>query len=69
MRVTSGVDIYRCASLLVRQHGAEATIEAAMHADAMLDKGGLDGQRVWLRILAAVNELLDMQPGDGTAMH
>ncbi len=36
---------------------------------AALDKGDLDGQRVWLRILAAVNELLDTRPGDGAAVH
>ena len=50
-------------------NGAEAPIEAALRADAMLDKGDLDGQRVWLRILAAINELMDTQPGHGTAAH
>ncbi len=39
-----------------------------MHADAMLDKGDLDGQAVWLHILKAVNELLDTGPGDGAAV-
>ena len=43
----SDLDIYRSAKLLVKQHGDEAPIHAAMHADAMLDKGDLDGQRVW----------------------
>ncbi len=40
-----------------------------MKAAAMLDTGDLDGQRVWIRILAAVNELLDTRPGDGAAVH
>ncbi len=40
-----------------------------MRADAMLEKGDLDGQRVWLRILKAVEELLDTRPGDGVAAH
>ena len=40
-----------------------------MHADAMLEKGDLGGQRVWVRILSAVNELLDVRPGDGAAVH
>ncbi len=31
--------------------------------------GNLDGQRVWLLILKAVNELLDTRPGDGVAVH
>ena len=63
------LDIYRTADLIVKQHGAKAPIEAALRADAMLEKGDLDGQRVWLRILAVVNELLDTQPGDGAAVH
>ena len=33
-----------------------------MRADAMLDKGDLDGQRVWLRIVKAANELLNAAP-------
>ncbi len=65
----SDLDIFRSAKLLVDQHGAEAPIEAALRFDAMLEKGDLDGQRVWLRILAAVNKLLDTQPGDGAAVH
>ena len=65
----SEIDMYRSANLLVKLHVAGAQIEAAMKADAMLDKGDLDGRAVWLRILAAVNELLDTRPGDGMAMH
>ncbi len=30
------LDIYRSANLLVKRHGADAPIEAAMRADAML---------------------------------
>ncbi len=40
-----------------------------MRADAMLDMGDLDGQRVWLRIVKAVNKLLDARSGDGVAVH
>ena len=63
----SDLDIYRSAKLLVKQHGDEAPIKAAMHADTMLDRGDLDGRAVWLRILKAVTELLDTRPGDGAA--
>ncbi len=51
--MTTDQDVFRSAILIVQQHGAEAPIEAAMRADAMLDRGDLDGQRVWLRILRA----------------
>lgn len=67
--MTTDLDIYRSANLFVKQHGAEAPIHAAMHADTMLDRGDRDGQRVWSRILAVVNELLDTRPGDGAAVH
>ncbi len=41
--MTSDLDIYRAANLLVKQHGQDAPIHAAMRADAMLDNGDLDG--------------------------
>ncbi len=47
------LDIYRSANLLVKQHGEDAPIEAAMRADAMLDKGDLDGYAVWKRMPSA----------------
>ncbi len=52
------LDIYRSANVLVKRHGQDAPIEAAMRADAMLDKGDLDGYAVWKRVLKAVEELL-----------
>ncbi len=52
--MTPDLDIYRSAQILVKQHGADASIEAAMRADAMLEKGDLDGCAVWRRILGAV---------------
>ncbi len=45
------LDLYRSANLLVKQHGEDAPIEAAMRADAMLEAGDLDGYAVWKRIL------------------
>ena len=33
------LDIYRSANLLVKQHGQDAPIHAAMRADAMLEAG------------------------------
>ena len=44
-------------------------IHAAMKADAMLDKGDMDGQRVWLRILKAIDVLLDTCPSNSAAAH
>ncbi len=44
--MTSDLDIYRTANVLIRELGEDATLEAAQCADAMLEKGSLDGQRV-----------------------
>ena len=63
------LDIYRSANLLVKRHGEDAPIEAAMGADAMLDKGDLDGYAVWRRILRAVKELRRAEPGPGVLVH
>ncbi len=51
-------DVYASARLLIEKHRGEAPIHAAMNADAMLEKDGLDGQRVWMRIIRAIEELL-----------
>ncbi len=55
--------------MLVKRHGADAPIHAAMRADAMLDKGDLDGCAVWKRILWAVEELLGTEPALWARMH
>ncbi len=55
--MTSDLNIYRSANLLIKQHGENTPIEAAMRAGAMLDKGDLNGCAVWKRILRAVEVL------------
>ncbi len=44
--MTSEIDVYRSAHALIQQHGEAAAMEAAMKADAMPDKGDLDGAAV-----------------------
>jgi hypothetical protein len=44
--MTSDLDIYRTANVLIREHGDDAALEAAQRADAMLEKGSLNGQRL-----------------------
>ena len=55
------LDIYRSARVLIDQHGEDAPIWAAQKADAMLESGNLDGKRLWLKILQAVNDLLSKE--------
>ena len=54
--MTADLEIYLLADELIKQHGNDAPIHAAMRADELLDAGGLQG--VWKRILAAVDELM-----------
>ncbi len=63
------LDIYRSANVLVKHHGQDAPIHAAMRADAMLDKGDLDGCAVWKRIVKAVEELLSKERPAGATVH
>ncbi len=67
--MTSDLDIYRSANVLVKQHGEDAPIEAAMRADAMLEAGDLDGYAVWKRVLRAVEELEGSVLGPGARVH
>ena len=65
--MTSDLDIYRTANELIKQHGDDAVIHAAMQADKMLEAGDIDGQAVWKQILAAIDELLSKErPRDAT---
>ena len=67
--MTSDTDIYTSAKALIKQHGEDAPIHAAMRADDMLDAGYLDGLAVWKRILKAVDELLSEEVPDGATVN
>ena len=55
--MTSDLDIFRTARVLIREHEEDAAIEAAQRADAMLEKGDLEGCAVWKRVLKAAEEM------------
>jgi hypothetical protein len=46
-----------------------AARQAAQRADAMLEKGAIDGQRVWKRVLAVVKEIQRQEPRDCEAVN
>ena len=66
--MTPALDIYRSANVLIRERVADAAIEAAMRADAMLEKGDLEGRVVWKRIVRAVEEIQREEPAPGEAI-
>ncbi len=67
--MTSDLDIYRTANVLVKHYGKDAALEAAQRADAMLEKGSLDGHQVWKRVLATVKEIQRQEPREGEAVN
>ena len=65
--MTSPIDIYQTANELIKQHGDDAPIHAAMRADELLEAGDMDGKAVWLQITKAIDELLSNErPEDAT---
>ena len=67
--MTSDLDIFRTANVLIREHGEDAALEAAQRADAMLEKDDMEGAAVWRRVLEAVEELQRKERAPGEAAH
>ncbi len=63
------LDIYRSANELIKQHGDEALVHAAMRAGELAADGDMDGRAVWLRIGKAVEELLAKERPEGEKVH
>lgn len=68
--MTNDIDIYRAANELIKQFGDMASIEAALRADEMLEKGDMEGLAVWKRIVKAVEALQSQASAqDGDTVH
>ena len=63
------LDIWRAAQAMVKRCGDSAATEAAVRADEFLDRGDIDGNRLWTQIKQAIEELQRERPGDGEAVH
>ncbi len=63
--MTSDLDVFRTAQVLIREHGDDAAIEAAQRADAMLERGDMEGAAVWRRVFKAVEEMQRKERHDG----
>jgi len=52
-------DIYLTANALAKEYGPnEAPLIATKRANALLDSGDVDGQRVWKGVLRAIQKLI-----------
>ena len=67
--MTSDLDVYRSANELIKQHGEDAPIHAAMRADELMEAGDMEGVAAWLRIVRAVEELLSEERPDDAEVH
>ena len=67
--MASDRDIYRTASVLIRDHGDDANIVAAMRADELLEYSDLDGSAVWRRARKAVKEIPRQERRSEESLH
>lgn len=62
-------DVYTAANLMVKQHGSEAGIFAAMNADRLAAQGDRAGQALWLRVIQAIGQLAAQAPAPAERVH
>jgi Family of unknown function (DUF6961) len=58
------IDIWRAAALMIKHYGDTADLEAATRADQLLAEGDTEGQRIWMQIAKAIDELRTVKPGE-----
>jgi hypothetical protein len=63
------LDIYTSANELIKQHGEDAPIHAAMRHDELLEAGDMDGVAVWKQILKAIDDLLSEEVSEGVVVN
>ena len=68
-KMVSEISIYRTANEFIKQYGEDAAIFVAMRSDELLAQGDIDGQRVWIKIMKAVDELQSTDLPEGAIIH
>ena len=54
---------------MVRRYGETAALEASMRADELMESGDIEGARVWMRIVEAIEKLASEKPEEGERVH
>ena len=67
--MNSDKEIYGMAGVYIREHGEDAVIHAAKRADALLEVGDLDGQRVWMRVIEGKGKALPASGANQRRIH
>lgn len=55
-------EIWQSAAAMIKRYGDESAYEAGQRADQLLDEGDIEGQRTWMRIIIAIEELQKTEP-------
>lgn len=66
--MSSAIDIWRAASVLIKEYAGDAEVAAAQRADALLAEGEIEGASFFKSVLSAINELR-RTPGAGEAVN
>ena len=61
-----GLDAYRCAHILIREHGMQAATRATLRRGELLTAGDVAGAEAWMRIIDAIRMLrrTEREPGE-----
>jgi len=65
----SNAEVYKMADTLLRRHGRDAVIVAAMRAGELLDAGDMDGYRTWKRLVMLVDGMSETECPEGVSVH
>jgi hypothetical protein len=66
---TAEIDFLRAAKILIDEYGQDAAVIAAQRSDAFLARGDFDGQRAWMAIYKAIEELQRTKRMEGDSLH
>jgi hypothetical protein len=55
------IDIHRSAKRLIDLFGTNAAVEAALRADAMIERGDMDGAGIWRSIVRVIAEIQSIE--------
>ena len=67
--VSTDLDFYRSAKLVVDRYSDAATLYAARRAIELNERGDVQGAAVWVRIRAAAIELMKKGAAEGETTH
>ena len=62
------IDLYLAATEMIKHHGNDAVLHAAMKSDELLAKGDMQGAAVWRDVVKKI-QILSRQTSQGQTRH